>query len=553
MRILVLSLIAIIVIISSCKKDEADPKPIEGFFYTGKRDYVSLEPLGSNKTFSLHPMVKQIYTELLKKENQEKFALEFSEKVGVPIWEKSFVFVKNQKNFIAIPICSKNSKQIKGIILGTRSSKNSSGFNSVLIKTNDLFNNKYDDLVLKSYLKLFLILNKSIYGEVNKELVDKYNSVKFNIGIPNVKKNCDFELIQICSDDYSQRTWMGGIENAPPTVDHDRDGVSNDQDQDFSDLLYRLGITPEEFEDRIRDWWDEHYDDIYGDYDDFWEDPTEYIDTDIEWENFWNDYNDGILDHDDDGIRDDIDWDDVIMAWYDDYDDGFKSAPRHKDIRCEWVVVQYCDGQTGFDWTDITMLIDLEVQDPDSDQEQQRAMGIALKNWAISKGWSIVPSSSVPANSIISCRNMEEAKRLLDDLSNQDSHTMSVQSLDNQTTPPSGSVNGDYWIYPTAKFRLDFDYNGDLNNLALNNIQTSYDGVLLGFSYVQSSVSPVSSLTHSTRQFTTKGTQLIGIQVYGAVIGVSKKQLHQCTVHLNTNGNNFGPSPRIWKLEFKRF
>lgn len=168
---------------------------------------------------------------------------------------------------------------------------------------------------------------------------------------------CPWRLINLCYDDDRRITYIAG--HLPIHLDHDMDGIPNWEDQDWNDFLSRHPNI-NNFEQAVRDYWEENMEDLYGEYDDFWDaysypelnggleiDFSDWIDF---WEDFWDDISDG--------------WDD----FWDWVDYQFEPEPdcwdpvqggslETREVQCDWLYVRDCDGdwRNGFD--DVTVCV----------------------------------------------------------------------------------------------------------------------------------------------------------------------------------------------------
>ncbi|MCR9134180.1 MAG: AHH domain-containing protein [bacterium] len=193
---------------------------------------------------------------------------------------------------------------------------------------------------------------------------DSLNPSNDPSNLPPDSPDCSWNVLVICSDLNTQTTWFGGISNMPPHLDHDGDGIINSEDQDF----LSLGITQDQFEDWLREWWLQNEYEHLGDYDQYfqnnggssWYNDYEEIMEFWEgiWQDMWLDWQDYIYDewYDDHGYDDPRDpWDDPIYAcgggWYDPLD----SPIEEREVRCFAYYVLDCGvGEFDIDnWQDV--------------------------------------------------------------------------------------------------------------------------------------------------------------------------------------------------------
>jgi hypothetical protein len=152
---------------------------------------------------------------------------------------------------------------------------------------------------------------------------------------------CRWELVEICQDQLQQ--WIPFVSGHPPHLDHDRDGILNEDDPDWDIFSQNNQITQNQYTNAIIEYWDEYYGDEYGDYSDFMNgiDIEGGSDLNIDFENFFDNFMDGINDLFDD-----------IGNWIEDLFNGDVECPEwpaaptadeRNTVICEWVHVLICN------------------------------------------------------------------------------------------------------------------------------------------------------------------------------------------------------------------
>lgn len=401
-----LGLVCFVLSLISCKKDSLDPTPINSgksthsafitqnnwtqrekqFFnienapninLTSSRSDSNIDSLAS--TFAYHPLLIQAYNKLVQQNEAHSFAEGMVNKAGIPIWKESYVYKDGYKNLLLIPLSFPQQQKITGFISIVQ---NSTSDNSTFIINGVSRDNLLDTLTgnahqKASYLNWLVKYEKKLYNttdENTESILCRHrrvanltpppsNGTTTNIfnGCSDTPSNCDWKTIEVCWNNDLQVHWFGGINNIPPHLDHDRDGVLNEYDNDF---LF-LGITQQEFENRVRDWWEENYEDEYDmDYDEFWTEvysngegsEIDFTKLNDAWGDFWHNF---------ENFFDDL-WGDVGDWWngiWDPigcpFDDPLlgNGTNNRNETTCEWFYVLDCGTASGSDnswWDDFS-------------------------------------------------------------------------------------------------------------------------------------------------------------------------------------------------------
>lgn len=221
--------------------------------------------------------VLDLHAALVEQNNQYDFVDDIATKIGLPDWEHSITMRSpNYDRLTLVPIVNS---------LGTSSSKITGVLGATKIQ--DHFNIfAYDIGMLNSAECKYR--NIYVAAEIVPVFEDRYNQMGVEIlesgidpchceeiDIPEIDSDCFEQQIQFCS--YEGESWAGSHYMAPPWIDHDHDGVPNDEDQDYEEF-YRRYIEPYLQQNPNGDFWDwveQRWNnstmfDEYGDFSSFW-------------------------------------------------------------------------------------------------------------------------------------------------------------------------------------------------------------------------------------------------------------------------------------------
>lgn len=341
------------VFVFSCKKDSFQPlqqettnqsKQFKRYNWSEKeRKFFSLEnqlrkniKARSGAGHLYHHRLVDVYN-LIAEQNQDKHFVEYLLiDVGTPLWIEAMVYSHHDiaENAVAIPLVRDGENKINGVIVyhekpdGTKIIEGKT--RKQLIDT--LTSESLSSDRLKSqlgYLKWMIGYEKYLFGQSGDDLQNAICIIKrdYNASLqlpppPPGSEPCIGVYVPMCVHFGTNTWWFGGLNNIPPHLDHDHDGIPNDEDPDF----LHLNMSQEDFERLVRQWWDEHYPD--DDYDDFWEQDWNEIDWDNEewgdWD-FWDELEDL--------------WDSIMDLFDQDQDhDQFPYGEDHGDNEppCPW-------------------------------------------------------------------------------------------------------------------------------------------------------------------------------------------------------------------------
>lgn len=353
------------------------------------------EPLsgGSIVTFRTegkvyHPIIVDTYKKIAEQNEAHDFVEDLQNMVGTPYWEKAFVYHNREtgQEIALIPLFASDADKISGVISVKR--EGSDLIISGISRDNLLRSEEGDPSVRLAYADWVLKYQSWMLGtesdtELKEALCGYVERETDTQQTPPPPPDCSWVLVEMCSDDDSQTVWIGGRENIPLHLDHDRDGVINSEDQDWLELIRDTDITQEYWERFVFDWWEDHNqdqdywdywdnDDYFNDqYDDFWDDwqdPAEHEGRGLDWGDIWGDIVDFF-----DGDNP-FEWQDGRghdRGPGDDCDpfDPFNSGGG-REVRCDVVYLLYC-GQSGEWWTSADIIPCPSCGPQDSDAAEQ--------------------------------------------------------------------------------------------------------------------------------------------------------------------------------------
>jgi len=356
------------------------------FFSTKARTGKSVQKRGGGEEgrFIYHPLLVSAFNKLVEDNETSPYVDVLVNKIGYPIWSESYVFQKTSSldNLVLIPLAFDSQNSLTAFISIVKS-ENRFIINGVsrqeLLDT--LSGNPWQKA---TYAKWMLAYEKKLFGSVDQnlkraecayEFKKKYSVQPPVQGAPSPPNtnpggcnesieggSCEWKIAEVCWNDGEQAHWFGGINNIPPHLDHDNDGVINSEDADFTEL----GITQHDFEEDVWTWWEDEYGDDLGDYNDFWDGDGDGINIDFSFLNgVWDVFHDFLDDLFDGigGIGDDISdwWDDIT---HDDHCWGgqFQDTPSEgrSETICDWFYLLDCGQGPGSDiswWDDFQEIV----------------------------------------------------------------------------------------------------------------------------------------------------------------------------------------------------
>lgn len=453
------------------------------FFDLKRKEEVTETRTRTNLGIAYHPLLIESYNELATQNDGDHFVTQLISKIGYPLWNKSIIRNNQgtESDLILIPFTAKNGTSTSGILVSYK--KNNSVKFDIVTRSEFLQENSSQNCFKKSYLNEIRKFDHKLFNLYDAKLTKLYCDCKSQSVISLPPSNptsggepCPWALIELCTNGEHD-SWIGGLCKTPIHLDHDLDCIPNEDDQDFYELTQRFGFTQQDWADRVRQYWDELYPDI--DYDDFFEDPDnyddffdDYFDDDFsdpsggfDFGDFWEDFQDGLLDWVFDPDHDDIwnwdDQDDDGNGW----DDRFEDCPwdpiinsqiESRTITCETYYVRNCDGTDLTDpqwWDVIGYLIPCPGCTEQHLQDFEQMLSIHLNNYIdtnlggddylFSILWPLVQDcpAYAPANFVTECieNKLEEYLNSIGNVPNETSgfidRTLSCES---------------YWFYPQS-------------------------------------------------------------------------------------------------------
>lgn len=350
-----------ILFLVGCNKDilimEAGAPQASGDFFDLRRGRGELT-LRDDYPVSVNPILRAVVSDLSAKNATQNFTNNFISRVGYPLWLESKIYRAGPTGptVIIIPFARDGADSLSGILAAHRDPLSGQlRYNPIsrerLLAVTDAEYPQY-----RYYMKQYMLMNKKIFGRSPAGMSSRICRGEGLLGQytpPGVINpvECPWRLINLCSDDDRQITYIAG--HLPIHLDHDMDGIPNWEDQDWNDFLVRHPNMVN-FEREIRDYWEEHMEDLYGEYDDFWDAYT-YPELDggqeIDFTD-WNDFWEGVWDKIDDKWDNIWDW---IEYQFEPEPDCWNPAQggslETRDVRCDWLYVRDCDGnwRNGFD------------------------------------------------------------------------------------------------------------------------------------------------------------------------------------------------------------
>jgi hypothetical protein len=301
----------------------------------------------------------------LRAEHQEKPIVgKIYQSFGLPNWKESFAYTDSvqQKQLVVVPFVKPNERKVAGLLAFSKGTNQTSGDFVIMPISRDSL------LALTSgtgqeflqYAKLIHGYEKRFFNTEDESLEDCMCNMSDERDPPSSPPTppggCEWGHIEVCtySGGGGYFNWVGGIDNIPPHLDHDKDGVPNFEDQDFIELAARSDMSlyafQSRFEQRVFQFWDESgYDDRYGDYADaFTRQGSTSGGDDLDFSGMAG-FLTGLAD-DIEGFLDHLGG--IFAGWF----DGDVDCPRwpvkgvedRNEIICRWFTVEDCGtGQTG--------------------------------------------------------------------------------------------------------------------------------------------------------------------------------------------------------------
>jgi len=347
-----------------CSKDSLTTETVfqaNGDFFDLQRSRGDLT-LRESYPISANPILRSVVSDLSAKNAAQNFTNNYISRVGYPMWLESKIYQDGPTGppVVFIPFARDGADSLSGLLVAYRNPLNGQYRYNPMSRERLLSVTDAEYPQYRYYLKQFVQMNEKIFRKSSAGMSSRICRGEGLLGQytpPGVINpvECPWRLINLCYDDDRRITYIAG--HLPIHLDHDMDGIPNWEDQDWNDFLSRHPNI-NNFEQAVRDYWEENMEDLYGEYDDFWDaysypelnggleiDFSDWIDF---WEDFWDDISDG--------------WDD----FWDWVDYQFEPEPdcwdpvqggslETREVQCDWLYVRDCDGdwRNGFD--DVTV------------------------------------------------------------------------------------------------------------------------------------------------------------------------------------------------------
>ncbi len=314
-KIIIFTIASIItVLLPSCKK-EGLPDPQKGqnlksYFKSynwaeDEKKFFSLDNHIPNQithrsleVVAYHPLLIRAYNEIADQNARYSFTRNILTKVGYPLWNQTFIYNNrsNHENFVAIPLVQNDTNIVSGLIVVTFRSNGTiiNGITRQEVLQIGRGNTKSKLGYAKNMLKFEHNLFNGLSPDLEEACCELQQQYEENTGTQE-SVPCGWIEVDLCYDEYTNSSWTGGLHNLPPHLDHDLDGIPNESDQDWYDWSNRNNVTQAEFQAHIEQWWEDHYEQQFGDYDTFWQDPEGWFSANYnggDWNQFWEDIGD---------------------------------------------------------------------------------------------------------------------------------------------------------------------------------------------------------------------------------------------------------------------
>jgi hypothetical protein len=233
-----------------------------------------------------HPLLVEAYNKLADDNAREGFVDAISKKGGYPLWKDAIIYKDDvsKTNFISIPLALEGSQEITSYISMLKSDDGSFVINGIT-RPDMLSTDRGDPRVKENRAKLMAIFDSKLYDTVKSNLLDAICSYTNGQGSNEGGGNnggsnppptpplvfCRYIPVYVCMNG-GNLIYNSHVGILPIHLDHDMDGVPNQDDTDWQELLTRTGRSHNDLQnilqDRIEDLWDN---DKFGghEYDDF--------------------------------------------------------------------------------------------------------------------------------------------------------------------------------------------------------------------------------------------------------------------------------------------
>lgn len=299
--------LTVTLLLFSCSKDELNHSSndvefkltdIEKEFFDWNKSVDIQSRRGTS--YRITPEVIKIHRHVMAENAKNNFAEGIQLNVGTPLWNHAYSFKTGSSDYyVLVPLYNQELSLINGYISGMKTS------DRIILNglTRSFLLSEYDSNsgIKSSALRVLAKQEKLLKGKVSPEIDEALCILNDKIRISGFQHDgtklrkvpCVPEIREICIDQEGGYHWFGGMENLPPDLDHDQDGIINSEDQDWHER--RFDMDQEEFTRWVLEYWNKNMYEDYGDYYDFWEEMGDYADN-YDGGQDWNDVADRFQD-----------------------------------------------------------------------------------------------------------------------------------------------------------------------------------------------------------------------------------------------------------------
>jgi hypothetical protein len=289
-----------------------------------------------------HPLLVEAYNEIAESNSQHHFVDSLASLGGFPLWESAMIAkdASSNSDVVCIPLSVSGSNEVSSYIV-LHKVGNQDFVVSGVTRPNMLNTSKGDPRVKDNYARIMAGFDNRIFKSRSQQLADaicsystRRDSIESSSGGSTAPPTpplvfCHYLPVNICTNN-GVLFWNSFLGVLPLHLDHDLDGIPNEDDPEWRDMVEQTGVTQNQYEQRVRQWWEENMEEEHGDYDDFWDyDFSYYFEggSNVDLSDLFDSIHDIF-----EGLGQDLGdlWDD-FNDWWDDLWDG--------DVRCpEWPV-----------------------------------------------------------------------------------------------------------------------------------------------------------------------------------------------------------------------
>ncbi len=293
----------------------------------------------NERSYRMTPAVMKVHRHILEENRTNRFVEGIEENVGTPLWNQAYTFNVDQGEYhVIVPLFNQERNLINGYISGMNKDNKIllNGMTRQSLLTNLEVNSGIKKSALTVLAKQEVLMKGFISPEIDSVLCVLSENIRANGLQTEVTELHDFQihpcppnLVEICIDQEGGYHWFGGMNNIPIHLDHDQDGIVNNEDQDWDEFKIRYNITQSSFTAFVKSkWTSSGMAAEYGDYDNFWDQFGEFqgdYEGGQDWSQFANYYQDF--------------WEDFVDFWEDLW---FDIEEIYYDVR-DWFIDLFRD------------------------------------------------------------------------------------------------------------------------------------------------------------------------------------------------------------------